>query len=230
MIRRALLFLAVIATIGATACAQLAVAAATVDGHKITDSDVEAELDVLTGDPLFGATLRADPEEFGQTRRQILSQLIYEVITTREAEARDIHPTQAQADRLLSQAAAQQGVSVAELLENEGLTPEQARVLAERNIRRFELMEAIFDEPAIDEDLVDEIYEAQQFQFEGVDPSDAEEEIRQALRQQQLETLYQEWLTDLVREADIVVNPKYGRFETALARPAVVAHDASPQE
>src|SRR5688500_5009754 len=68
-------FLASIAVLAlGTSCASLAVAAATVNGDKISEAEVESELDTLRDDPIFGEALRRDPDTRGQRRREILTE------------------------------------------------------------------------------------------------------------------------------------------------------------
>src|SRR5918999_1153029 len=98
----------------ATSCSSLAVAAATVNGDKITEAEVESELDTLRDDPIFGEALRRDPDTRGQRRREILTELIRQEIAEQEARRLRITVTRDQVDRLIEREAQARGGSVAD--------------------------------------------------------------------------------------------------------------------
>ena len=79
MTRRALLPLAALA-IAAASCATLQVAAATVNGAKIAESQVESELARVRADPQFSDILARDQGR-GEARRAILTGLIRQEIS-----------------------------------------------------------------------------------------------------------------------------------------------------
>ena len=149
----------------ASACSALAVAAATVNGEKISEAEVERELDVLRDDPVFGEAIRRDPDARGQRRRQILQELVFQAVIEQEAERRDVRVTRAQVDKLIADAAAAREQTVEEFLGAENLTREEARKLAERGVRRVALLEDVIDDVSVDEDTVRDVYEGQQERF-----------------------------------------------------------------
>jgi parvulin-like peptidyl-prolyl isomerase len=298
--------------LGTASCSQLAVAAATVNGEKITESEVEAELDTLRDDPVFGEALKRDPDTRGQRRREILRELIYQLVAQQEAERLGVRVTRGQVDALIDQTARSRGQSVDELLEAENLTMSDARRLAERGVRRFALIDEVIDDVDVPDDAVRDVYEGQQERFTevhleritvrtesearrivedvqdgarfsdlaeerstddlaseggdmGVVPvtaldiqvqnavssavvggltaplqgqngyeiyrlvdrrkkefEEVEAEIERALSQEDRDLRYQQWLAGRVRDARIVVNPKYGRFDKRQDEPTVV--------
>lgn len=305
-----LLLLAVLLT-GAS-CSQLAVAAATVNGEKITESEVEAELDTLRDDPVFGEALKRDPDTRGQRRREILRELIYQLVAKQQAERLDVRVSRAQVDELIEQTARSRGQSVEKLLDAEQLSMDDARRLAERGVRRFALIDEVVDEVDVPDDAVRDVYEGQQERFVEVhleritvetegdareivedvqdgesfseiaedrsiddlaekggdmgfvpmtaldvqvqnavssavtggltDPlqtqvgfeiyrlverekksfEEVEDDIRRALSQDDRDQRYQVWLAGRVRDAKVIVNPKYGRFDKQQQDPTVV--------
>lgn len=311
-----LLVVPVLALLSLSGCSSLAVAAATVNGEKITESEVESELDTLRDDPIFGEALRRDPDTRGQRRREILGELIYQEIAVQEAARLDIRVTDEQVASLISRSARSAGMSVKEFLAEERLTERDAERLAERGVRRFALIDEVVEDVEVDENTVREVYEGQQDRFvevhleritvedaeaasdvverlqdgasfgevardlstdakaddggdlgfvpltsldvqvqgavgqavEGrlIDPisteagaeiyrlverrtkpfSEVESEIRRSLTQSERDRLFDEWVVGRVRQARIVVNPKYGRFDKEAARPSVVPSTA----
>jgi parvulin-like peptidyl-prolyl isomerase len=165
MSRRLLLPLLLVALV-APACSSFAVAAATVNGEKITEAEVERELDVLRSEPIFGDTIRRDPDQRGQRRRALLSELIRQEIARQEAARLKIDIKDAQVTQLLEQAARARGYeNVEQLLEEEQLTDEEARRIAERGVLRFELMDRVVQGVAVNENTVRDVYEGQQERF-----------------------------------------------------------------
>lgn len=155
-------------TLLATACGSLEIAAATVNGTKISESEVESELDTLRSEPIFGDTIRRDPDQRGQRRRAILNELIRLEIIEQEAAKLEIEVTDKQASQLIEQAARSRGLSVEELLEQENLSESEANKLASRGVRRFTLMERVITDVSVDEDEVREVYEGQEERFVDV--------------------------------------------------------------
>lgn len=310
--RRPSLLLVLAVLLVAASCSQLAVAAATVNGEKITESEVEAELDTLRDDPVFGEALKRDPDTRGQRRREILRELIYQLVAKQEADRLDVSVSRAQIDQLIEQTARSRGQTVEKLLEAEQLSMDDARRLAERGVRRFALIDEVIDEVDVPDDAIRDVYEGQQERFVEVhleritveneddarevledvqdgesfseiaedrsiddlaekggdmgfvpmtaldvqvqnavssavsggltDPlqtpsgfeiyrlverqkksfDEVEGEIRRALSQEERDQRYQLWLAGRVRNAKVIVNPKYGRFDKRQQEPAVV--------
>jgi parvulin-like peptidyl-prolyl isomerase len=168
MTRRLLIPLAAVCVF-AVSCSTLAVAAATVNGDKITEADVERQLDVIRGDPVFGEALRTDPDERGRGRREILTRLIYSMVAEQEAARLGIRPTAGQIDRLLQQRASSEGLGVSEFLEAQNLSNAEGRRIAEQLVREFALQERVLREVDIDTEELREQYEANEQAFVEAD-------------------------------------------------------------
>jgi peptidyl-prolyl cis-trans isomerase SurA len=169
-LRKSLLVLiAFLGLLAGTACSSLSVAAATVDGVKIAESEVEDEIAVLRTDPTFGDAIKRDPDTRGQRRRQILTQLIYQAVAKAEAQRRNIRPTRAQVDRLIDQEASNLGQSREEFLEEQGLSEAEAQKLGERIVQTFELRDQIGTAVTISDEQVEQTYESQKQSFEEVE-------------------------------------------------------------
>ena len=149
----------------ATSCSSLSVAAATVNGQKISESEVESELDTLRDDPVFGEALKRDPDTRGQRRREILQELIYQAVAEQEAKRLGVKVTQGQADNLIAQTARARGLTTEKLLENENLSRAQARRLALRGVRRFALIDKVVEQGRVPEADVRRVYEGQRDRF-----------------------------------------------------------------
>lgn len=169
MTRKSLVLIAFLGLLAGTACSSLSVAAATVDGVKIAEAEVEDEIAVLRSDPTFGDAIKRDPDTRGQRRRQILTQLIYQAVAKTEAERRNIHPTRAQVDRLIDQEAANLGQSREEFLKEQGLSEAEALKLGERIVQTFELRDQIGTAVSITDEQVEQTYETQKQSFEEVE-------------------------------------------------------------
>jgi parvulin-like peptidyl-prolyl isomerase len=157
---------ALLATLAlATSCSTLAVAAATVNGEKISEAEVESELDTLRDDPIFGEALKRDPDTRGQRRREILTELIRQKVSEQEAHRLKIRVSRTQIDSLIEREALARGTTVTELLAQENLTQQDARRIAGRAVRRFELVERVVRGVDVDEKTVREAYEGQQESF-----------------------------------------------------------------
>src|SRR5438046_9716699 len=103
MKRLAFLAPVVLLAIGAASCTQIAVAAATVNGGKISEAQVERELDRVRSDPTFQDLVKRQADQVrGFARRQILSGLIRQEILAQEAKKMHLTINRAQTDRLLS--------------------------------------------------------------------------------------------------------------------------------
>ena len=149
----------------ASSCSSLSVAAATVNGDKITEDEVESELDTLRDDPVFGEALKRDPDTRGQRRREILQELIYQTVARQEAKRLGVSVTQGQADKLIEQTARARGLTYDKLLEQENLTRDEARRLALRGVLRFALIDEVVEEKDVPEAEIRRVYEGQQDRF-----------------------------------------------------------------
>jgi parvulin-like peptidyl-prolyl isomerase len=162
---RRILLLVLATLLVATSCSSLSVAAATVNGKKITEAEVETELDTLRDDPVFGEALKRDPDTRGQRRREILQELIYQAVAEREAERLRVRVTRGQVDKLISETARSRGMTVERLLESENITMDDARRLATRGVRRFALADKVIDAADVPDSAVREVYEGQRERF-----------------------------------------------------------------
>jgi len=165
MTRRLPVFLLVLSTLLATSCSSLSVAAATVNGQKVSEAEVESELDTLRSDPVFGEALKRDPDTRGQRRREILQELIYQKVAEEQARRLHVRATQGQADRLIASTARSRGVTVAKLLDSEKLTMADARRLATRGVRRFALADRVIAGVKVPDSAVRQVYKGQQQRF-----------------------------------------------------------------
>jgi parvulin-like peptidyl-prolyl isomerase len=190
MTRRLFFFLWLLALLClvAVSCSSFAVAAATVNGQKITEAQVETELDRVRGDPTFSALLRPQAEEArGTTRRQILTGLVRQVFLEQEARRLDLRVTRVQEDRLLAQEAARQGLTVPQFRKQQNLTAEDARTLAERVVRLFQVCGKVVRPVQLRDSQLRAAYEQQKSALEEVHLARitvaTEAEIRKALEQ-----------------------------------------------
>ena len=185
VIRLALPLLVTVALV--SSCSTLAVAAATVNGEKISEAEVEGELGTLREDPVFGEALRRDPDTRGQRRREILTELIRQKVSEQEARKRGIAVTRSQIDSLIEREARARGMTVTELLAQEKLSADDARRIAGRAVRRFELVDRVVRDVDVDEKTVREAYEGQQERFVEVHllriTVGTEEEAREVLEE-----------------------------------------------
>lgn len=163
--RRLLVLPVVVALFATASCSSLAVAAATVNGQKITESEVESELDTLRDDPIFGEALRRDPDTRGQRRREILNELIYQQVAEQEARRLRITVNTKQADTLIDQTARSNGMSREKFIESQNLTLDGARKIAGRFVRRFALIEKVVRIVDVNDRAVRDVYEGQRDRF-----------------------------------------------------------------
>jgi parvulin-like peptidyl-prolyl isomerase len=169
MIRYALLLPLVVLGLLGTSCSTFAVAAATVNGQKIRETQVESELDRVRADPTFQDLLQRQADELrGVARRNILTGLIRQVILEQEARRRDVRITQEAVDRLIGQEAARQGMSIEQFRRANNLSPADARIIGERIVRQFELRRQVTKEVDVGNDDVRQAYNAQKEAFEEV--------------------------------------------------------------
>ena len=149
-----------------SSCSTFAVAAATVDGHKITEAEVESELDRVRNDPTFQELLQRQADELrGVARRNILTGLIRQKVLEVEAERLGIRVTREQVERLVAQEARRQGLSVAEFQRSQNLSDDDVRAIGERVVRLFELRRRVIADVEVDDEDVRRAYEAQRDAF-----------------------------------------------------------------
>lgn len=169
MIRRILFVPLVLVTVFASACSTFAVAAATVNGQKIRETQVEDELDRVRADPTFQDLLRRQADELrGVARRNILTGLIRQAILEQEARRREIDVTEEQINRLIQQEAQRQGMTADQFRKANNLSPADARVIGERIVRQFELRRRVTEEVDVSEADLRRAYDAQREAFEEV--------------------------------------------------------------
>ena len=169
MIRRLFLIPLVLGALFASACSTFAVAAATVNGQKIRETQVEDELDRVRADPTFQDLLRRQADELrGVARRNILTGLIRQAILEQEARRRDIEVTQEQINRLVEQEAQRQGMTIEQFRRANNLSPADARIIGERIVRQFELRRRVTEQVDVSESEVRRAYDAQKEAFEEV--------------------------------------------------------------
>jgi len=151
MKRLFLLAPAVLVAMLSASCSQIAVAAATVNGDKISEAQVESELNRVRSDPTFQDLVKRQAEQVrGFARRQILSGLIRQEILAQQARKLHIKVTASQAERLLSDEAARSGMSVKQFLKQQNLSAADGRELAERVVREFDLKSVVARDVAVD--------------------------------------------------------------------------------
>ncbi len=147
-------------------CSTFAVAAATVNGEKITEAQVESELDRVRADPTFQGLLQRQADQLrGVARRNILTGLIRQQVLSEEASRRGIRVTRAQVDRLIAQEAQRQGLSVEDFREAQNLSESDARTIGERIVRQFELRSRVIENVRVDSARIRSAYEAQKEAF-----------------------------------------------------------------
>jgi parvulin-like peptidyl-prolyl isomerase len=168
--KRLAFLVSILALVAVTAsCAQLAVAAATVNGDKISEAEVERELDRVRSDPTFQDLVRRQADQVrGFARRQILSGLIRQQILEQQARNMRIAVRRAQVDRLLSEEAARAGMSVKQFLKQQNLSDDDGRTLAERVVREFELKSRIGQGAGVEAKDVQAFYNQNKAAFEQV--------------------------------------------------------------
>jgi parvulin-like peptidyl-prolyl isomerase len=169
MKRLFLLLPVALATLLATSCSQIAVAAATVNGDKISEAQVEHELDRVRSDPTFQDLVKRQGDEVrGFARRQILTGLIRQEILAEQARKMHLVVTSAQEDKLVSDEAARSGMAVKEFLRQQNLSAADAKVLAERVVREFELKSIVAANVTVDPKQVSDFYSQNKSAFEQV--------------------------------------------------------------
>jgi len=150
----------------ASSCSTFSVAAATVNGQRITQAEVQQQLAVLDSDPNFGDALRQDPNVArGNGRRQVLTTLIYTAIAQQEAKKLNIRITDAQISRLISERASSDGLSVSQFLKLQKLTLAQGRDIARRLLLDFSLQQRVLHNTQVSAASIRQAYEQNKASF-----------------------------------------------------------------
>lgn len=150
----------------ASSCSTLAVAAATVNGQRITQTQVEDQLKQLTADPTFGDALRQDPNVArGDGRRQVLTTLIYSAVAQQEAKKLGIKTSPAQVDQLISERAQSDGLTVSQFLKLQKLDLAQGRAIARRLLLDFALQQRVLHNTKVSAASIKAAYEANKSSF-----------------------------------------------------------------
>jgi len=165
--------------------------AAVVDGGKISQADVQAELDLLATEPQFAAALHGPQADQGRRdlAREALAALISERIATEYADAHGITIGPQDVSAALRRAIAQLGGQAAfqRLLKARGLTLDQARELVRQQV------------------LFGKVEDAVAAQRLGSAAGSA--------TRQQKDAAFNKWMAGRLAHADIQVNPRFGRFD-----------------
>jgi peptidyl-prolyl cis-trans isomerase SurA len=170
----------------AVSCASISVAAATVNGHKISEAEVEGAFDRVRTDPTFQDLLTQQADQVrGFTRRRILTALIRQEVLNQEAHRAGVEVSEEQVTRLIADEAARQGLGVEEFLEAVNLTEAAAREAAGNVILEFELRDHVTRDVEVGRREVREVYEDNIGAFEEVQlrrlTVDTEEQAREAI-------------------------------------------------
>ncbi len=155
--------------VAASSCATLAPAAATVNGLKIAESEVEEELDAVRADPNFRELVRRQGDEFrGEQRRNILTALIRQAVARQQAEEMGVEVTEPQIDELVQSYIREVGGEepFQQLMEENNIDMERVRLLAERQLRETELMRAVTADLDVADEQIREFYESNIGAFE----------------------------------------------------------------
>ena len=184
--------LTVAAVLALSACGDRFVApAAVVDGRKISESSLEQALDILLTDPQFAQQAAGPEGEAGKKdlTRQELGFLIRREIAQEYADAHGIFATPQDVDRAIQDAIAGLGGQSAfdQLLATRGLTLDMVRTILEQQVLLKKVQDAV-------------VAERLGTSAAGADPQFQNDEFNR-------------WLTDRLATADIVVNPRFGRFD-----------------
>lgn len=151
------LCLLVVLALAAMSCSAISEAAATVNGEKIADSLVQAEIDYSRDDPLFQARVQQFGEEVGRGdfRRETLSALIAQVVMGQAALELGVTVSEADVDELIEGLRADIGEDLfASRLAELGLSLERARELARRNLLQERLQEEVTKDLEVSEDEI----------------------------------------------------------------------------
>lgn len=163
------LFPLALACLVAASCSSLTVAAATVNGQRITQDEVEAQLKQLTADPTFGDALRQDPNVArGEGRRQVLTTLIYTAVAEQEGAKLGVRPTDAQVDQLITERAQADGLSVSQFLKSQNLSLDDGRQIARRLLLDEELQAKVLRDTKVSDADIKAAYQANAGSFAEV--------------------------------------------------------------
>jgi co-chaperonin GroES (HSP10) len=188
-VSRALRVLAVLATITLSACGtRFLPPAATVDGRQISQEELKATLDVALSDPQVAQQVggpRGNEAKADLTRRA-LGSLIQREIAAEYADAHGIVVTEADIDQQLAATVTQVGgqQQFDDLIKARGLSMAAVRVLLRDQVLFTKVQDAVV--AALPSP-----------------PSDPQGRGQ----------AFQRWLTDRVARADVIVNPRFGRFD-----------------
>lgn len=150
----------------AYSCAGFAVAAATVNGDKITESQVEEELDRVRSDPTFQDLLAQQADNArGLARREILSALVRQEVLGQEANRLGIKVRPEQIDSLLTQEAQRAGMTPDEFLEAQNLSRADISKIAERVVREFELRDRVVTDVRVKPSQIQGVYDTNEDAF-----------------------------------------------------------------
>jgi hypothetical protein len=171
-----------------SACGSRVGPAAVVDGRKVSQGDLKVELDLFLTDPQTAQRISAgETSAKAELTRNVLGSLIRLEVVRAYADAAHITPTRADLDRQRQAVLQQVGGEAAfdRIIRQRGLTPAD--------------VDHILEEQALLEKVRDDVV-AKLPTSPGNDP-------------QARDLAFQDWLTKRVKQADVFVNPRFGRFD-----------------
>jgi parvulin-like peptidyl-prolyl isomerase len=155
----------------ATACAAVTPAAAVVNGQKISEGEIQTEMDSVRDDPNFRELIRRQGDEFrGQARRNVLLSYIRVQLYDQAAHRRHIGVRESEITKYLDDLKRRVG-GVAEyrkLLRDRYLTQQRARKLARRLILEDKLTNAVTKDLKVDDARIQQFYEQNRTAFTEV--------------------------------------------------------------
>jgi SurA-like protein len=183
------LLVAVAVAIALTGCGtRFQSAAATVDGHSITQDALKTEIDLALTDPRLAQQVSGPQgtQAKAELTRQALAGLIRRQVATEYAQAHRIVVTAADIDKELQSIVAQVGgqAQFDSLIRDRGLSLTQVRGLLANQVLLRKIQDDVM--AGLPTPL----------------PNDA----------QARDQAFQKWLTDRVAHAEVSVNPRFGRF------------------
>lgn len=164
---RNLSVLALVCLLG-SGCAGLTPAAAIVNGDKVTEAQLQEEVDRVRDDPSFQELLRQQGDAVrGLARRQVLGRFIRESVIGQEAARRSIRATTPQINAFIDGLQAQVGGAerFKDLLEQSNLTRARVRVLAMRQVTQQELSKRVTADVTVPDERIRQWYEQNKTQF-----------------------------------------------------------------
>jgi len=196
---RGVLALAVVASL--SACGTRVAPAAVVDGRRVSQGELKTELDLFLTDPqtaqrISGGGAKAKAE----LTRNVLASLIRLEVARAYADATHIAPTRADLDRQRQAVVQQVGGEAAfdRIIRDRGLTPAD--------------VDHILEEQALLEKVRDDVV------AKLPTPPSNDPEAR--------DLAFQDWLTKRVEQADVFVNPRFGRFDRKTGEVVPIASTA----